>query len=157
MIYEQYKLLEEYYLEVEKHLFKSKLTFAEWLSTLDEEALDALNGSKCKATDKFLSKKNYITLAIISELVSAITVDAPANDTNNNILVKHTIHKDYEVITYSLKASQSYSSHEAIATKYIQVNSVNLKGSIVKCIVGGLLESTKNTRVYLYINKKENK
>ena len=134
----QYKKIESYYLDVEKHLFKSDKTFLEFLNYMaeDEELLQAIG----------------ITNTDLVKFITDISIDSPRNPTDKNKLIKHSIGDDYEVLTYSLKGNQSFAKHEAVATRYIMSNYKTLKGNCSKFVIGGLLETTKNTRIYLYIN-----
>lgn len=138
MDFKQYKVLEEQYLEVEKHLFKSKETFKEFLITVvdDDELLEAYN----------------INRAELKVFVKDIDIQAGKNITNKNILVEHNIGNDYEVLGYNLKPNQSYSAHERAAIKYIQSNSKVLQGNVKKVVLGGLLEINPNVRLYLFLN-----
>ena len=133
----QYKELESYYLDVIKHLFKSTKTFNEFL-------IDVL-------TDEELQDEFNIPLDDLKQFIKDISIDDTINTTNKNKLVNHSVGTNYEVLTYNLKPDQKYSTHERVATKYIMNNSKVLS-DCSRIIIGGLLSTTKNTRIYLYIN-----
>jgi hypothetical protein len=77
MNYKILKELQDYYTEVELHLFKSKKTFREFLLAY--------------ANDEEMQKELGYTKEDILNFLNDVSVDAEDNTTDKNILVKHNV------------------------------------------------------------------
>lgn len=135
MNYTTLQKIKDYYVDVEKHLFKSNKTFIEYLNSIinDDEMLEELNLTN-EEIELFISD-------ISSEEISS----------NKNTIVKIKNRDNYTVIIYCLNPSQSYSKHEAIAKKELR-NQTILKGKCYFDVIGGVFEQNNN-RVYLLIGE----
>ena len=125
--------IQDNYVDVEKHLFKSNKTFIEYLQSIisDDEMLEYFNVT---------NKEIEMFIMDISSIETNVT---------KNTIVKIVNRDNYTVIIYALKPTQSYSKHESIAKCDLRTNTT----IDTKCfyrVLGGVLEQNNN-RVYLLL------
>ena len=140
MNYSTFKNLQSYYIEVEKHLFKSNKTFVEFLSSMsiDEEMLQEFNVS------------NYEMIQFIQDISSSNT-----SKVNKNEMIKMINRDSYSVMIYNLTPQQNYKAHEPIAKKALSKNKW-LNGNCYFEVLGGIFENyslLNNNRVYLLLGE----
>ena len=140
MNYSTFKNLQSYYIEVEKHLFKSNKTFIEFLSSvaIDDEMLQEFNVS------------NYEMIQFIQDIYSSNT-----NKVNKNEMIKMINRNGYSVMIYNLTPQQNYRAHEVTAKKALSKNTL-LNGACYFEVLGGVFENyspINNNRVYLLLGE----